>query len=577
MAATLLLGACGDGDSDSDSDSGAGDTESTIELRDSGRGSDGRTATTDRSSGSLSQDRVESSISEEADDEMDEEEGGALTQSAIEDSVSGEAEAAAPSASQEPARIDRPDGRQSRDEVRDRDEPDNTTFVDAGVNPFVDTADDPQSTFALDVDTASYTLGRSWINQGVAPDAASVRVEEWVNFFDQDYDSPRNDTFAVYADGAPHPFVDDDTYLVRIGISSREVSERQRDPINLTLVVDTSGSMGQDNRMELVHESIRLLSEQLDRGDTVAIVGYGDRARLLLEPTAGDDHRAIDDAIDQLRPDGSTNAEAGLTLGYDLADEMWQRDHTNRVVLLSDGVANVGATGPESILARIGDYVRRDIHLVSVGVGFGTFNDHLLEQLANQGDGWYAYVDSAEEAERIFVEDLVSSFQVVAEDAKVQVEFDARNVESYRLLGFENRDIADEDFRNDRVDAGEIGAGHTVTALYEVELARGVRPGDGEEIATVYLRWQDPDARGADEVAGSLTTDVLHDRLRDASAHYRLTASAATFAEILRGSRYVRGVELHEVLEVAEEAAFDIGTEQAWELVGLIDEADRFL
>ncbi len=570
MAGILLLASCGDSDSDSadagddSGETGAAPSEQTLALR--GSGSDSRVSAEGEGAdedGGLSQDAIEDALSGD-DEAMEEAEDDSGYVAATPAPVT-----VAPQA-QEPSRIDRP----SRTRTP---EPDDTNFVDAGVNPFIDTRDDPQSTFALDVDTASYTVGRSWINQGVVPDPASVRVEEWVNYFDQDYAPPRNDTFAIYADGVEHPFIDDRTQLLRIGIAARDVSERRRDPVNLTFVVDTSGSMTQDDRMGLVREAMSLLVDQLDEDDTVAIVAYEDRARVVMEPRAGDEHNRIIDAINTLRPGGSTNAEAGLTLGYDIADEMWRRGDTNRVVLLSDGVANVGATGPETILERIGDRARDDIHLITIGVGFGNFNDNLLEQLANQGDGWYAYVDTVDEAERIFVDDLVGSLQVVAEDAKVQVEFDSRNVDAYRLIGFENRDVADEDFRNDNIDAGEIGAGHTVTALYEVELARGVDPGDGQTIATVNLRWTEPDARRADEVNGTITTDVLDTRQSDASAHYMLTATAATFAEVLRESRYVRGVDLDDLADAAEDAAREIDTDQAWELVELIEDAIRLL
>jgi len=562
MAGILLLTSCGESGSDT-TDGGSDDsTQESLALRGSGNDSPVSGEGVDEDGG-LSQDAIEDAMSGE--DEMAE----------SEDSGSGYLSAAptpvtvAPQA-REPSRIDRPSRTRNP-------EPGGTTFVDAGVNPFVDTRDDALSTFALDVDTASYTVGRGWINQGVVPDPASVRVEEWINYFDQDYASPRNDTFAVYADGVEHPFIHDRTQLLRIGIAARDVSERRRDPVNLTFVVDTSGSMNQDNRMGLVREAMTLLVGQLDEDDTVAIVAYEDRARSVMDPRSGDDHRRIIDAIETLRPGGSTNAEAGLTLGYDIADEIWRRGDTNRVVLLSDGVANVGATGPETILERIGDRARDHIHLITIGVGFGNFNDNLLEQLANQGDGWYAYVDTIDEAERIFVDDLVGSLEVVAEDAKVQVEFDTRNVDAYRLIGFENRDVADEDFRNENIDAGEIGAGHTVTALYEVELARGVDPGDGQVIATVHLRWTEPDARDEDEVSGSITTDVLHIRQSDASANYMLTATAATFAEVLRDSRYVRGVDLGDLADAAADAARELDTDQAWELVELIEVAMRLL
>ncbi|MFT7647381.1 MAG: Ca-activated chloride channel family protein [Candidatus Poriferisodalaceae bacterium] len=374
--------------------------------------------------------------------------GGGLTQDALDSRTMAEDEMAQeesghPADHDGPERIDRP-GVTERDEV----EPD-AQFQDYGVNPFVVTAVDALSTFAMDVDTASYTLARNWLLNGSLPDPAGVRVEEFVNYFDQDYQNPTRDTFAVYADGAPHPFINDDTYLLRIGIAARDVSERQRDEANLTIVVDVSDSMNADGQFDTVVESLEILVHELGPDDTISIISYSDNPKVVLEPTDVRDLDEIADAIGRLRTGGSTNAEAGLNLGFDIADEMFERDTNNKVILISDGVANVGNTTAGGIFERISESSRRGIDLVAIGVGIANYNDVLLEQLANQGDGFYAYVDSSSEAERIFATDLVATLQVVAEESKIQVEFDDRNVVEYRLLGFENRDIADEDFRND--------------------------------------------------------------------------------------------------------------------------------
>jgi Ca-activated chloride channel family protein len=255
---------------------------------------------------------------------------------------------------------------------------DGVTFDDPGVNPYVDPDEDQVSTFALDVDTASYTIAQRYVDDGNRPDPSSVRVEEWVNAFTQGYQSPDDETFAIVADGGPTPFTEADEVLLRIGLQARDVRDRAREDAALTFVIDTSGSMEREGRLELVKEALRLLVDELGRNDTVAIVTFGNDARVLLEPTRASDRSEILGVIGELRPDGSTNLEAGLRLGYGLARESMTENGIDRVVLASDGVANVGLTDPESIL----DAIRRDaeagIELVSVGVGMGNFNDTLL-------------------------------------------------------------------------------------------------------------------------------------------------------------------------------------------------------
>ena len=299
-----------------------------------------------------------------------------------------------------------------------------------GTNPFVRTADDSLSTFALDVDTGSYTLVRNWIEAREIPPAELVRVEEFVNYFDQEYPAPVNGTFAVYADGAPTPFTASSrNHIVRIGIKAREVAEAARPDAILTFVVDVSGSMREGDRIGMVKSALTTLVDELRTTDSVAIVAYDRSAWVVLQPTQAWNRDTIISAINRLEPGGSTNAEAGLTLGYDLAEASFVEGLINRVILASDGVANVGSTDAGGILWRIGEQASIGINLAAIGVGLGNYNDELLEQLADIGDGFYAYVDSHQEAERLFVEGLTGTLLTVAEEAKVQVNFNPATVE----------------------------------------------------------------------------------------------------------------------------------------------------
>ena len=448
---------------------------------------------------------------------------------------------------------------------------DGVTYQDPGVNPYVDPADDEVSTFALDVDTASYTIAQRYLEDGLRPDPASVRVEEWVNAFDQGYRAPLDDTFDIVADGGPTPFTDRGEILLRIGLQARDVRERARQEASLTFVIDTSGSMARENRLELVKDSLARLVDGLGRGDTVSIVTFGDAGRVLLEPTAATDRRAILGVIDRLQPGGSTNLEDGLRLGYDLARSALTENGIDRVVLASDGVANVGLTDPEGIL----DGIRRDaaagIELVSVGVGMGNYNDALLEQLADQGDGFYAYVNTPEEADRLFTEDLTGTLQTVALDARAQVEFDPAAVAAYRLVGYENRAIDDHDFADDNVDAGAIGAGHSVTALYALQLDDDL--GRQGRIATVRLRWTDPDDGGADEIAREVRASDLSSRFEATDPFFRFDAVVAATAEVLRGSPWANRLRLDDIADVAYREAESLP--QSDRVNGFLDLLDR--
>jgi len=453
-------------------------------------------------------------------------------------------------------------------------EPYDMFFEDYGVNPSIDTEDDNLSTFALDVDTGSYTIMRNYLNDGNLPPSESVRVEEYVNYFEQDYAvPPEHQAFAISVDGAPSPFTLTERYqMIRVGIQGYDVSNRERKPANLVFVVDTSGSMGIDNRLALVRWSLETLVDQLHRDDTVAIVAYGTDARVVLEPTSGSDKETIYKAIGWLQPGGVTNAEAGIRLGYKMAMRAFNPDGINRVLLCSDGVANSGETEWQAILDEVRGYVEEGVTISSFGFGLDNYNDVLMEQLADNGDGMYAYIDDRDEARNQFIDNLVSNLQTIAMDAKVQVEFNPEVVARYRLVGFENRAVADEDFRDNKVDAGEIGAGHSVTALYEVKL----HPEAYGRIATVYLRWEDPDTRQVTELSKDFSTEEMAREFEDASPYFQRAVVVAEYAEILKESYWAEDSTLRDVYREAERIAELFFRDEAMqEFVELVRQAMR--
>ena len=456
---------------------------------------------------------------------------------------------------------------------------DSMFFEHYGVNPFIDTEDDHLSTFAMDVDTASYTIARRYINEGHLPPKDAIRVEEFVNYFDQEYPGPHEGegAFAVHMEGAPSPFGGENYYLLRVGIQGRHIHVEDRKDAVLTFVIDVSGSMDRENRLGLVKRALRLLVEELRPTDKVGIVVYGSTAWTVLEPMSAAYADEILAAIDSLHPSGSTYAEEGLRQGYEMAYRAFKEGAINRVILCSDGVANVGNTGAESILEQIADYAERGITLSTVGFGLGNYNDVLMEKLADQGDGNYAYVDTLDEAKRVFVENLTGTLQVIAKDAKIQVDFNPETVSRFRLLGYENRDVADADFRNDAVDAGEVGAGHSVTALYEIKFHKEIRTADAMGRAlTVYVRYEDPDTSDVHEVAREFWRDDLRTNFEEASPRFQLTAAVAECAEILRESYWAQESNLEAVLALAQRAGSElIDDPNVAEFVWLVAQASQ--
>ena len=397
----------------------------------------------------------------------------------------------------------------------------------------------------MDVDTASYVVTRTFLTDGYMPDRDSVRVEEFVNYFEQDYEAPDEGAFSITIDGSPSQFGLDTHHMIRVGLQGKTIADEDRKDATLIFTIDVSGSMDRQDRLGLVKRSLNLLVDELRDADKVGIVIYGSTGRIHLEPTSGENKRSIKSAIDRLQSGGSTYVQQGLELAYRMAADEADPERITRVIVLSDGVANVGSTGSESILATIKDYVDEGVTLTTVGFGMGNYNDVLMEQLANDGNGTYHYVDTLAEARRLFVENLTGTLQYIAQDAKIQVEFDAETVRSYRLLGYENRDVADEDFRNDEVDAGEVGAGHTVTALYEIKINDDVT--DDDTLATVRVRYEDPDSGEVSEISQTVTKGDLFTEFIEAPARYQLSAVVAEFAELLRQSYWAREGSLSDV------------------------------
>lgn len=422
-------------------------------------------------------------------------------------------------------------------------------YQDYGTNPQVDTSEDNRSTFALDVDTGSYAVARDYLREGFLPDAAAVRTEEFVNYFDQDYRPPEHG-MGIHLDGAAVPFLDDPSKRVlRVGLQAAVVDDAERQPANLTFIVDVSGSM-EGHNMEMVRSGLDRLLGSLRPDDAVAIASFDTGARLVQEMTPMTRQQAVRDAVARLAPGGSTNLEGGLRIGYEHAEANAREDGLNRVILLSDGAANVGQEDPQVLADQIAQ-ASQTTTLAVIGVGRGTYDEVVLEQFADRGNGFYAYIDTIREAERLFVHDLTGTLQVMARDAKVQVSFNPAAVSRFRLLGYENRQLDHDEFRDDSVDGGEIGAGHNVTALYEVTLPEDGPGGADAELATVELRWDDPDSGEPVERAATLTAGDLAGSFEAAPDRLRQSILVAAFAESLRQAPWSQRVSLGQVADNA--------------------------
>jgi Ca-activated chloride channel family protein len=429
-------------------------------------------------------------------------------------------------------------------------------FDHTGVNPFVATEDDSLSTFALDVDNASWTMARNYLARGMLPPREAIRVEEFVNVFDPGWPRQTDEVFKLHSDGAVSRF-GQGYHLLRVGVVGKTVADENRKAANLIFVIDVSGSMDRENRLGAVKKALRILLDELGEGDRVGLVVYGSRGEVRLEPTDISRRETIMQAIDGLVTNGSTNVYEGLALAYDMARKHYEPAKVNRLILCSDGVANNGAsTEAEKILSLVRRSSDEGITISTIGFGMGNYNDVMMEKLADKGDGNYYYVDRPEEAERVFRENLTGLLQTIAREVKVQVEFDPTVVKRWRLLGYENRDVADRDFRNDAVDAGEVGAGHQVTALYELKLADGPED-EKRQAGTIRLRHEAPAhdtarAGQVEEIEQPILLETLTGEFAAGNVWFRTQAVAAEFAEILRGSYWAKESSLADLVPVAD-------------------------
>jgi Ca-activated chloride channel homolog len=460
--------------------------------------------------------------------------------------------------------------------LREDESPSDMFFRYYGDNPYVVSARDGLSTFAVDVDTASYPMARKYLKNRQLPPRSAIRTEEFLNYFKQDLTAPTEDDFAVTLQAAATPFLASAKHvLLRVGVKAREVSDASRKPLNLVFVIDKSGSMREGGRLDLVKRSLELLLDQLRDDDMVGIVSFDSSGHIVLESKTGTQRWELREALRNLQPGGSTNAAEGLYLGYEMIDRHFREGAVNRVILASDGVANTGETDQQRILDRVSDFTGRQVDLSTIGVGMGNHNDVFLEQMADKGNGACHYVDDFEEAKRIFIEQFTGTMQTVARDVKIQVEFDPSVVSKWRQIGYENRSLQDNQFRDDSVDAGEVGAGHEIVALYELELLGDVgqavtRPDSDSgsassalapaNLATVRLRWKpDMNLEAAQEPTEAPTRSTQSrpqaavereftlpqgrssTSWNEMPARFRLDAVVAQYAEFMRRSYHARG------------------------------------
>ena len=430
---------------------------------------------------------------------------------------------------------------------------------------------EPLSTFAIDVDTASYANVRRLLTSGQLPPAGAVRIEEMVNYFKYDYPSPGLEhPFSVSLAASNCPW-QKGHYLVRIGLKGREIAAEKRPPCNLVFLLDVSGSMADANKLPLVKQAMKLVVEQVSEDDRVAIVTYAGSSGVALPPTNGSRKDRILDALDRLQAGGSTNGAGGITQAYEVAGESFIKGGVNRVILCTDGDFNVGVTAKDKLVELIQDKAKSGVFLSVFGFGMGNLKDSTLEKLADKGHGNYGYIDSIKEAQKSFVEQFAGTMITIAKDVKIQVEFNPAKVEAYRLIGYENRVMPKEDFNDDKKDGGDIGAGHVVTAIYQVVPVGadvgvpGVDPlkyqhsttltaeaRESNELMTIKLRYKDPDGKTSKLLSVPVKDEV--GRFSQSGNDFQFACSVAAFAMILRDSPYKGQATLESVLETAAAA-----------------------
>ncbi len=437
-------------------------------------------------------------------------------------------------------------------------------------NTFLTPTEYPLSTFAIDVDGAAYSNVRRMIMDGRLPVKDAVRVEEMINYFSYNYKQPRNEEpFSVHTDIGPSPW-NPEHQLVQIGIKGKEIQADDLPPSNLVFLLDVSGSMGSRDKLPLLVKGFKLLVNQLREQDLVSIVVYAGSSGLVLPPTSGDQKEKIISVLDDLYAQGSTAGGDGIKQAYKVALKNYKKEGNNRVILATDGDFNVGVSSTSELVKLIEEKREQGIDLSILGFGTGNLKDSKMEQIANNGNGNYYYIDNLLEAKKVLVSEMGGTLHTIAKDVKIQVEFNPQNVKAYRLIGYENRLLADEDFNNDEKDAGELGAGHTVTALYEVipegvTISNNLLPVDplkyqdqiseaqskyGNELLTVKLRYKNPN-----KDKSSLITEIIYkSEATDLNENLKFASSVASFGMLLRDSKFKGNSSFEMVQQLAKES-----------------------
>ena len=437
-------------------------------------------------------------------------------------------------------------------------------------NQFLSATQNPLSTFSIDVDEASYSNIRRLINEGSLPPAGAVRIEEMINYFDYDYPKPSGSIpFLINTEIAACPW-NTKHRLIHVGLQGKEIPTDNLPNSNLVFLIDVSGSMDEPNKLPLVQSSLKLLTDQLREKDKVAIVVYAGNAGLILPSTTRSDKIKIKEAIDGLEAGGSTAGGAGIQLAYRIAKQNFIKDGNNRVILATDGDFNVGISSDDELVRLIEKEKQSGIFLSVLGYGMGNYKDNKMQQLADKGNGNHSYIDNINEAKKVLVNEFGSTLFTIAKDVKIQIEFNPANVRAYRLIGYENRILAAEDFNDDKKDAGELGSGHTVTALYEIipvgvkdEFTKSVdslkyqsnkRSLVGlstNEIMTIKLRYKEPEGETSKLISQSITDSDLSENTSD---NFKFSAAVAEFGLLLRNSAFKQESNYQQVVALANRA-----------------------
>jgi Ca-activated chloride channel homolog len=475
------------------------------------------------------------------------------------------------------------------------DKPYNTEDYDNIVeNRFLESIQNPLSTFSIDVDEAAYSNIRRYINNGSIPPAGAVRIEEMINYFDYTYPQPQNDDpFTVNTELSECPWSPQHR-LVHIGVQGKEIPVQHLPNANIVFLIDVSGSMDEPNKLPLVKSSMKLLADQLRPDDKVAIVVYAGNAGLVLPPTSGTKTTAIKEAIDQLEAGGSTAGGEGIQLAYKVARENFIKGGNNRIILATDGDFNVGVSSDDELVSLVEKERKSGVFLSVLGYGMGNYKDNKMQQLADKGNGNHSYIDNINEARKVLVSEFGSTLFTIAKDVKIQIEFNPTKVQAYRLIGYENRMLAAEDFNDDQKDAGELGSGHTVTALYEV-IPAGIKSEfigkvdalkyqpaktmttttGGDELMTIKLRYKKPDGDVSKLIVHPVTD--AHLALASTSENFRFSAAVASFGMLLRNSAFKQNASFQQVIGLAKGAKGTDANGYRQEFINLVQAAGSLI